>query len=135
MAKTKARRFYWRMVEVYVASGEKRTVKALVYGDSGLCINQYDPDNPAGKFISVTHINTGKRMVSSFNEARTARQFCEAVSTLMDWNEITDDKDLNQRYPNIGQKIRALRALVVEHRENWRKALVEKILNEGGLVE
>ena len=137
MAKTKAKGFHWGTVKVCEESGEKFTLKALIYGSTGLCISQYDPIKPEGKFISVTHINSGKRLVNAFNEAQTAKQFCEAVSGLIDWNKLVDDRDgsLNAHYPGLGKKIRDLRALVVEHRENWKKALVAKILIDGGLEE
>ena len=66
---------------------------------------------------------------------RNDKKFCEAAAGLMNWNELVEDTDINVRYPKLGGKIRDLRTLVVEHRENWKAALVEKILTEGGLRE
>lgn len=132
----KKAKFHWATVGIHSHDHAiKVIVKALVLGDTGLCVNQFDPTEPKGKFISVTHVNTGKRVCSAFNEARTARQFCEAVAGVMDWTLLVDDENLDERFPNLCKQIRELRAHVVEHRGKWKEALVTKILNEGSLTK
>lgn len=135
MNKKKKAKFRWGTVDVfsYERSDNPCPMKSLILGDIGLSINQYDPVNPKGKYVSVTHINTGKRLVTSFNSSVTARQFCEAVSELVNWNLIKDDKNLNQTFPGLGVKIRLMRDIVVEYKVNWRSEVVERMLLNGGL--
>ena len=122
-------KFHWGTVAVHEASVDHLiSVRAQILGDTGLCLNQYDPLKPAGKFVSVTHINTGKRLVNSFNSARSARWFCLAAAELMDWNELKDDKDLPTKYPRMAARLIELRVLIVSHGVDWKRELVVRIL-------
>ena len=127
-------KFHWGTVGVFETStNEFVMVKAQILGDTGLCVNQYDPLKPAGKFVSVTHIPTGKRLVNSFNSARSARWFCLAAAELMDWNKLKGDKDLPIKYPGVGTRLIELRTLIVSHGVDWKKELVVRLLTgEGG---
>jgi hypothetical protein len=123
--------FYWGTTTVYIPSTNERVeVKALILRDSGLCINQYDPLAPKGKFVSVTHIATGYRLSSAFFSARSARWFCEAISGLMDWHTIKKPED-TRNFPRIGEEVKAIRDLVVVHKDNWKTALVVWKLTNG----
>ena len=46
-------KFHWGTVAVHESSvGHLISVRAQILGDTGLCLNQYDPLKPAGKFVS-----------------------------------------------------------------------------------
>src|SRR5574341_104303 len=106
------RKFKWSKITLTCGDGEKiQDVKVLIYGDSGLCINQYDPRNPKGKFIVVTHIASGERITSGFYTSASARLFCQAICMLVDWNEVTDE-NIHEKYPNLGKDISFIRQLV-----------------------
>lgn len=117
--------FYWGKVLLnYPAVNAPTEVKALIYGDSGLCINQFDvTKNKPGPYVSISHIKTGCRITSSFYDSTTARFFCAALSGLINWNAIETVQDM-QKYPTIGEDVQALRRLVVIHKANWKMAMV-----------
>ena len=123
-------KFHWGTVAVNEASADHLiSVRAQILGDTGLCLNQADPLKTTGKFTSITHINTGKRLVASFNSARSARIFCIAAAEVIDWNELKSEIDLPIKYPGLGKRLIEIRVLVAKYGADWKKELVVRLLN------
>ena len=128
------KKFYWGKVYATLATGkEKIEVPALIYGDSGLCINQFDPRHPEGKFVSVTHMATGCRIGYGHYTEQSAKWFCEAVAELCDWHLIKEAADVSNLSYLVGELV-LLRELVTKHKSKWRTALVVHKLTNGGLT-
>jgi hypothetical protein len=126
----KKQKFSWGTVELLTGSNGTCIVKALIYGDSGLCINQYDPAEPKGKFIAVSHINTGCRLGMGFYTHKVARLYCEAAADLWDWPSLKFRED-GLKYPQLIADIRKLREIVVEHKAEWKRVWFMYKLNGG----
>ena len=129
------KKFYWGTVYVSPTTigGAKIKVPALIYGDSGLCINQFDPYLPKGKFTSVTHIATGCRIGYGYYTKQSAKWFCEAVAELYDWHLIKELADANNLRYLVGE-LALRRDLVTKYKSKWRTALVVHKLTNGGLT-
>jgi len=129
--------FYWGTVFVQMTvenSEQTFEVRALIYRNSGLCINQYDIREPKGRFNTVSHISSGCKIGHSFYDSRTARLFCVAISDLVDWNIVTTTNILTD-FSNLGAKLKVIRNIVVEHKKNWKTELMARILLNGRLEE
>jgi len=111
-------KFHRGTIQVITPDKKTYTVPALIYGNTGLAINQHNISNPTGRYVSVSHIPTGLRATHAFSATKHARLYCEAIAPLTNWHLVTIDnvRDLPK---SVIDNLQLLRRLVVEHNDNW----------------
>ena len=88
----------------------------LAYGDTGLGVSRYDLMNKKGRYTSIVHVPTGRRIGRVCATVKQAQLLCRALAPMADWKNITANNVPN----GIGVVVAQVRECIESHGEGWK---------------